>query len=391
MQSVSSYLSQTLPVVAPLLTASAGLPAESIGLLNAVVAAGSVVVLLCGGPLLARFGPVRALQAGALVSGLGLLLAMAGTLPALLLASLMLGAGYGPSAPAGSRILAATAPPGRRALIFSVKQSGALLGGGACGLLAPLAVAIGGWPAALLLGMLIAALAACAIQPLRARLDIERDPSATIRLATIFGRHNLASPFRALSLSPLLWPLTWLATAFAVVQGSLFTFTVSWLVDQRGFSLAAAGGAFAVMQGAGMAARILLAMLADRTGRITRNLVVQAFAAAAAMAALALLPATAGLTPILILCGICGFLGASWNGITLAEVARLVPPARVSDATSGCTLIVFCGYTVGPAAFTLLVSATGNWPLAYLLVAAQLTIAALIVGFSLLRAGGKTT
>jgi MFS family permease len=67
MQAVASFLGQILPVVAPLLTASAGLPGESIGLLSGLTAAGTVLVLLFSGPLLARFGPVRALQAGAML------------------------------------------------------------------------------------------------------------------------------------------------------------------------------------------------------------------------------------------------------------------------------------------------------------------------------------
>ncbi len=385
MQAVASYLSQTLPVVAPLLTASAGLRPEAIGLLNGLGSAGTVLVLLCGGPLLARFGPVRALQGGALLSAVGLGLALLGGAPALLLASLLLGAGYGPSAPAGSRILAATAPPGHRTLIFSIKQSGALLGGGAAGLLAPLAAGWGGWPAAIWLGVAISAVAALLIQPLRAQLDAEREPATPIRLGAIFSWRNLASPLKALALDPLLWPLTLLGMAFAVVQGCLFSFTVSWLVELRGLTLAAAGLAFAAMQGCGMVARILLAMLADRTGNTARNLVVQAFLAAGAITGLALLPADAGFGLVALLCGLCGLLGASWNGLMLAEVARLVPPAKISDATSGCTLVIFCGYTVGPAGFAALVGATGDWRLAFLLVAAQVALAGLAVGALLLR------
>ena len=150
-------------------------------------------------------------------------------------------------------------------------------------------------------------------------------------------------------------------------------------------SLLAAGGAFAAMQGCGMVARILLAMLADRTGNTARNLVVQAFLAAGAITGLALLPAGAGYRALLLLTGLCGFLGASWNGIVMAEIARLVPPAKISEATSGCTLVIFCGYTVGPAGFAALVGRSADWRLAFLLVAAQLALAGLAVGAVLLR------
>jgi predicted MFS family arabinose efflux permease len=252
-----------------------------------------------------------------------------------------------------------------------VKQSGALLGGGAAGLLAPLAAAWGGWPAALLLGVVAAALASAAIQPLRRALDAERNPAARISPRVLFGWPTSRRPCGHCGRNPLLWPITLLGVAFAVGQGCLFTFAVSWLVQRHGLSMAAAGLAFTTMQAAGMAARILLAMLTDRIGRAARNLVAQAFGAAGAIAALALLPPGSPYWQLLALAGLCGFLGASWNGITLAEVARLVPPARVAEATSGSTLVIFCGYTAGPAAFAAFVGAAGSWEAALLLVAAH--------------------
>jgi MFS family permease len=171
MQTVASFLTQSLPVLAPLITASAGLAPESIGNLAALVALGTVLFLLLGGPLLARWGPVRTLQAGAAMSAVAMLVAAAGSAPALVLASLLLGIGYGPSPPAGSRILAATAPKGHRTLIFSVKQAGAPLGGALAGLAtAPLAAHYG-WPVAVLATVAVAMLAALAIQPLEKTLD----------------------------------------------------------------------------------------------------------------------------------------------------------------------------------------------------------------------------
>lgn len=65
MQSVASFMTQTLPVVAPLITASAGLAPERIGNFSSLVAFGTVLFLLLGEPFLARLGPVRMLQAGA--------------------------------------------------------------------------------------------------------------------------------------------------------------------------------------------------------------------------------------------------------------------------------------------------------------------------------------
>ena len=185
MQSVASFLTQTLPVVAPLIMASAGLAPERIGNLSSLVAFGTVLFLLLGGPFLARLGPVRTLQLGTGIAAAALVVAATGALPALMLASLMLGIGYGPTPPAGSRILAATAPKDHRTLIFSVKQAGAPLGGALAGLIAAPVATHAGWGAALLVAVATSVIAAAAIQPLRESLDVERDPARRIGLRAL--------------------------------------------------------------------------------------------------------------------------------------------------------------------------------------------------------------
>lgn len=385
MQSVASFMTQTLPVVAPMITASAGLAPERIGNFSSLVAFGTVLFLLLGGPFLARLGPVRTLQAGAVICALAMLAAGMGSIAALGLASLLLGIGYGPSPPAGSRILAATAPKGHRTLIFSVKQAGAPLGGALAGLVSAPVAAAAGWPVALLVAVVTALASAALIQPLRPALDAEREPERRVGLRDVLSPHSIAAPIAALRADPLLPRLTALSVSFAVCQGCLFSFTVTWLVETRGMGLVQAGSVFAVMQVAGVVARIFLGWLADRTGNATRNLVLQAFVAAASVAALALLPEGAGGWALMALCALAGFVGASWNGISLAEVARVAPPDRVSDVTSGTTLFIFLGYVAGPSVFSMLVTISGGWVLPLMVIAAQLALVAALVGRALPR------
>lgn len=385
MQAVASFMTQSLPVLAPLITDSAGLRPESIGNLASLTACGTVFFLLLGGPFLARLGPVRMLQAGALMSALAMIVAGFGTLPALVVASFVLGVGYGPSPPAGSRILAATAPKGHRSLVFSVKQAGAPLGGALAGLVAAPVAAYAGWPAALAVAIALALVSAAIIQPMRATLDAERDATRAINPGAVLSRAVLSSPLAALRADPLLTPLTVLSISFAVVQGCLFTFTVTWLVETRGFSLIQAGTAFAAMQGAGVVARIFLGWLADRTGRATVNLLVQAMFATGVVLTLALLPVNAGPTLVTLLCVASGFLAASWNGISMAEVARVSPPDRVGEVTAGTTLFIFLGYLAGPSIFAALVSFTGSWTVPMVAIAAQLGLVAALVSLVLYR------
>ena len=386
MQTVAAFLNQGVPVLAPLLTGSAGLPPEAAGHLSALGTLGVLIFLILGGPILARLGPVRTWQAGALIGAAGMALASLGGTLALAAASVMIGLGYGPTPPAGSRILAATAPPRHRSLIFSVKQAGAPLGGMIAGLvLAPVAVAWG-WPGALVLAVGIAVLSALVIQPSRASLDVEREPGRPVGMRALFSRRNVVGPFAALRLHPLLTPLTALACSLATVQGCFFAFAVTWLTETHGMTLVEAGMVFAAMQAGGVLARVVLGWAADRTGNAAMNLIGQGLGGAAVVAVFVLLPPL-GFLPTLAIGGLAGSLVASWNGIYQAEVARLSPPGRIAEATAGSSTLCFLGYLIPPAIFAALVTLTGSWLLPQLLAAGQLLVVALLV-LPRLRRGG---
>src|SRR6185437_3008007 len=146
-------------------------------------------------------------------------------------------------------------------------------------------------------------------------------------------------------------------------------FYVTDLADGLGVALPAAGLAFAVLQGSGVIARICIGWLADRVGsaqRILGALTIGSTAATLLAAAMApgwpwwaLAAAAAAI----------GFAATSWNGVFLAEVARVAPAGRVGDATSGASLLVFVGYVTGPAAFAGLAEALGTYRTAFALVA----------------------
>ena len=384
MQSVASFLDLSLPIIAPLLTAGAGLAPERIGNIASCNALGTVLFLLFGGPLLARLGPVRMLQFGTIAAVIGLAIAASGYWPVLVVAGTLMGMGYGPTPIAGNRILAATAPPRHRTLIFSLKQAGAPLGGAFAGLiLAPSAVALG-WFWALVLAMAIGLAACICLEPARTRLDIEREPNRDISLRTLFDPAKVAVPFLVLKGSPQLLAITGLAISFAAVQGSLFAFSVTYLVTDRGLPLANAGFVYAAMQFCGVFARIFLGWLADRTGRPALNLTVQAFIGAGLLAAYSLLPIHPSLGLAAVTAGATGFACASWNGIFMAEVARLAPPDRVIEATSSSVLTTFLGYLCGPSIFSALVSWSG-YRTAFVAIAAQLAMMAAVQTAILVR------
>jgi MFS family permease len=378
MQTVASFLDQSLPIIAPLLTAGAGIAPERVGNLSSLNSLGTVLFLLFGGPVLARLGPVRMLQAGAMMAVTGLLVASSGWWPVLVFAALLMGAGYGPSPPAGSRILAATAPPQHRTLIFSIKQAGAPAGGAFAGLILAPAAAAWGWPSALLIAIAIGIAAAIIINPARQQLDTEREPDRPIGLGALFNLGKISAPFLLLKANTVLLSVTALAFSFAIVQGSLFSFSVTYLVTGQHLPLAVAGMVYACMQFAGVFARIFLGWLADRTGRPAHNLTAQAFVAALMVVGYGLLPDA---PPFLLAAGVAGatgFFAASWNGIYMAEVARLSAPDQIAEVTSSSAVVTFLGYVSGPSIFSVLVTWTGGYRLPFFAVAGQLAIMAAV-------------
>jgi MFS family permease len=226
-------------------------------------------------------------------------------------------------------------------------------------------------------------LAILVIQPLRPAFDADRNGAQRLNLHDIFSARAISAPLAIFKQNPVLRRVTALSVSFAICQGCLFSFTVTWLVEKRGFDLVLAGSVFAAMQFAGVVARILLGWVADRTGNALANLVAQGFVASGAVLALALLPDDSGFWPLALICALTGFFGASWNGISLAEVARLAPPGKVADATAGSTIFIFLGYVAGPSIFATLVSLTGSWALPQILTAAQLLLVSALVGLTL--------
>ena len=114
----------TVPVLAPAIAAELGIAASLAGVHTALVYLGAMVSGPLAGAFIHRFGGIRVLQAGMLISAFGIALAMLGHPAALFASAVIAGLGHGPVTPAGSHLLAARTPARRRGLIFSLKQCG---------------------------------------------------------------------------------------------------------------------------------------------------------------------------------------------------------------------------------------------------------------------------
>jgi len=351
MQTLTAFLTRIFPVMGPALTSAAGVPAEYIGYLAAMNSVGTMWYLVAACDLLPRLGPLRSLQLGTVIGIGGLLFALVGTWWALLLASLLIGFGYGPSPTAGSEVLMRYAPPKHRSLVFSVKQSGVPLGGAIAGLLVPVLLAIAGWKGACVASAVLVLAMTVLVEPLRARIDRARDRRRTLRLRDLFDPRMLGTPFRALSHDrPLLLTAT-ASVCFAAVQGSLFAFFVTYLIFRLDVSLAVAGIAFSIMQLAGVGGRLMAGWAADRVRSARRVLIGLGAASSLAIVTIALISASWPGWSIQLVAALAGVASTSWNGVFMAEVSQLAPDGRVGAVTAAATFFTFVGYVIGPAAF----------------------------------------
>jgi MFS family permease len=365
MQAEAAFAIRVMPVFGPVITDSAGVSPEKIGHLAALNTVGTMWFLVCGAPVLQRFGPVRSLQLGAIVAAIGLALGATGTWTMLMLSALLAGIGYGPSPPAGSDILARHAPKQHRAVIFSIKQAGVPVGGVAAGLIVPWLIGLYDWRVALLGVALITAIPALFVQPARRTMDAERNRALRLTPKTLLALENLREPFRAVIATPALARLSFVGFSFAVAQGCLFSFQVTFLNVESGLSLVLAGSLFAVMQAVSIGGRVFTGWAADRIGSGMRMLMLLGIGSAAMMAATASITASWSWPAMLVVSGLSGLAVGSWNGVYLAEVASHAAPGKVAEATSGSTFLTFLGYVCGPVAFSIAVQATGHYSAAF--------------------------
>lgn len=367
-QATAAFLTRIVPTIAPALQFEFGWTDTSIGYLAAVTTFGSIAFLTTGSPLIRHVGPIRALQIGLALGLFGLALLPASATAATVLGCLLVGVGYAPSSPAGTDILQRLAPPAHRNLIFSIKQAGVPIGGVLAGVaLPPLADAYG-WRATLLASALFVLATIGLVQPLRNRLDAERQ-AGRMRLGMFLSQENLARPLRALGAAPGTVRLSFAGACLAYGQGCWFAFLVTFAVAELGFSLVAAGLVFAIMQAAGIFGRVLLGWVSDRLGSGIMTLRLAAVGGAATAIAAAFASRSWPLWAVALLSGISGLTVTSWNGVQIAEVARRAAPGRIGDTAAGATVLVFVGLVLGPASFAAILGATGRFDLAFLSVA----------------------
>lgn len=381
-QMATAFMTRVTPTIAPAMAREMQWSDAIIGYLASATTVGSIIFLVMGAPLLRRLGSVRALQTGLCLSVLGLVFLLPSFWPVAAIGSLLIGLGYGPSAPAGNDVLYRLAPARHRSMIFSIKQAGVPAGGIIAGLALPPIAEAYGWRMSLVFAAALVALTIIAVQPMRNALDAGRAREQSLALKVFFSPTNFLEPLRALRTSSSLTRLAAAGACLAVGQGIWFAYLITFAVSELSYDLRSAGLAFAVMQATGVFGRVLLGGLADRVRSASRLLGYVGIASGLTSLVVVFATPHWPFWAFVTLSAVGGVTVSSWNGVQMSEVARRAAHGLVREASSGATIVIFLGYVFGPLAFATLVSVTGRFDLGFLVAAI-----AGVVGFWLMASG----
>jgi sugar phosphate permease len=271
------------------------------------------------------------------------------------LGALLIGIGYGPITPASSHLLARTTPKHQMSLVFSLKQTGVPLGSLMAGAIVPPMLLGMSWHASL--GMVAAVCVGCAAlsQPLRAELDNDRQADLPMRWGSWKQPIRLVLAHRTLS------TMAACSFMFSMVQLSLTTYLVTFLHDDLAYGLIAAGLALSLTQLGGMAGRIAWGYVADRWLGARRVLLLLAgLMALGALATTTLSHDTPQWAVIFILVTF-GASAIGWNGVYMAEVARISPPGMIASTTGASLFFTYLGGIVCPSGFAYVIMATASY------------------------------
>lgn len=325
-----------------------GIDATMLGLFSTATFAVGVGTSLLGGMLAGRYGAFRIAAGCAVATFVAMGLAgVSGGGWLLVVAGLALGCAFGPETPASSAVLGRVASPAMRPFAFSIRQTGNQIGAMLGSLALPSIAAIDPlWGYAAI--MILAVVATIGFETLRPVYDpITRGAATSIRF-----RETLA----LLVTHREIGRLALVSIPYASMQVALNAFLVVYAVEYLAFNLVSAGLLLATAQGGGLVGRLTFGIVARSLP--ARRLIVL-LGITMSVVSLAVAMAQPGWPWPVLFAGafVFGLSASGWNGIFLAEVARLAPTGLIAEATGAVLMACYTGLVAGP----LLVAGMAAW------------------------------
>ncbi|WP_319431972.1 MFS transporter [Mycobacterium sp. RTGN5] len=337
----------------PTLHTTMGLDLAKAGLVSAMPSFGMVLTLLLWGYVVDRVGERLVLSVGSALTAAAALAAASSHSLILVAVFLFLGGMAAASSNSASgRLVVGWFPPHQRGLVMGIRQTAQPLGVAVGALAIPRLAQAHGVGLALLFPAIVCGIAAvvCAI----AVADPPRPPRAEA------PAEHLANPYRG---SAILWRIHAVSVLLVVPQCVVWTFTLVWLIADRGWSAESAGVLVMAAQVLGALGRIAAGRWSDHMGSRLRPVRMIAGAAAVSMLALSLTDALHSPLSIAVIVA-ASVITVVDNGLAFTAIAEIAGPfwsGRALGAQNTSQLLA-CG--LAPPLFGALIGVLG-YPVAF--------------------------
>ncbi|MDC3409219.1 MFS transporter [Burkholderiales bacterium] len=352
----ASLIVFTPPILAPDAQQDIGVSAAAVGLVTALIYLASVPSALISGLLVSRIGAIRVSQLCVLFSSTGIILISTGDPLIIVIGALVVGIGYGAVTPSSSTVLADQAPKNVRSLIFSIKQSGVPIGGAIAGTLVPFLIYRFGWKEAAIITGLIGFFVIVLAQLIQKKID-----RASLRSPGLAQSLSLIKPIKFVFADRKLRELAVSSFAFSGMQMSLGSYLVVMLTEQAQLTVAVAGYALSVAMIAGVIGRLFWGGLADYGISPRRVLGFLGFLMGLSASAICFVNSEFSITLVYVLAFFFGASAVGWNGVYIAEVARIAPTGQTGMATGGSLAMTYSGVVLLPTSFWLIYLITNSY------------------------------
>ena len=349
-------------VLAPAAQAEIGVAASAVGIFISIVFVTAAFSAPLGGGQVVRYGPVRVSQYSLLWAAGGIALFATAVPFVIVCGALAMGLGYGPVTPASSAMLSSRTPGRLRNLIMSIRQSGVTLGGAIAGALLPgLSIAYG-WRTSAFVVAALCAVFAVLLQTVRERYDGDRtdvrrpEHGSHWKLFRTVLRH---AELRQIALSSF---------TYSGAQMCFGSFLVVFLTERAGIRFVEAGAAYSAAMIGGIVGRLLWGALADYFNCARLLLGVLGVTMALCAFTITQVSPQWPYAAVVVLCVIFGASAFGWNGLYVAEIARIAPGGSVALATGATITFTFLGTVATPVVFWLVLALTDSYALAFTLV-----------------------
>ncbi|MER6141270.1 MFS transporter [Streptomyces sparsogenes] len=398
-QATSCFFVQGIGAMGVHLRRDLDLSTAQLGLLLSAAQFVPLIGLLVAGELLDRYDERWVVGIGACVIAAGLTVgSVAPGYVSLLLALLIVGAGYSTAQPGGSKSVASWFDGSRRGFAMGIRQAGLPLGGALAAATLPFLAEDFGRRATLLVGGAVAAVGAGVFMSFYRRPPAQAVPAQAAPGQAAPGqaapgqaapgqgaprqggepgaplRARLGGRLRMLR-EPSMVKIMLSGTSLVAVQSGVLVLTVLYLHETTSLGAGPAALVLVAAQGAGVAGRVCLAAWSDH-GTSGRYATVRTCMIAVIVGMTALMT-PAGHSPVAacLLFTWLGFFGIGWYGPWVAYVAESAPPGRTGFALGLAMAVNQIAVILTPPALGLLKDHTHGFAPAWGLLAAMTAVA----------------